>query len=320
MATTVGQHGVAAFVNPSNGDTLDADIVKGNDNTMRSAYVDHDSDPGIHVQSSLLAARPSAGTEGRKWVTTDGGDIRFWYDDGSVWQEVGYLRDVGNITTGGSVTVSGGLTVVGGGSVFGNLTVSGTISGTVSTSASNITSGTFPGSSYNFAANVLNPTGTFGSSSMYATASWDVNDGIKAYYRSSPTYGERVSLFFATKDGAFTANRITQDITGTVTIDLNRANCWRFRLTGNATLSFATSTSDGFGPNEGPQPGATYIIEVLQDGTGSRTIGWSGAIRWPGGVTPTQTSTANRKDIYQLFYDGTNLLAMRLAADYDSTG
>lgn len=87
MPTTVGSHSVSAFSSPSNGDALDASVVKGNDNTIRTSYVAHDADPGIHVQSSLLAARPAAGTVGRKWMTTDSGSVKLWYDTGSVWEE-----------------------------------------------------------------------------------------------------------------------------------------------------------------------------------------------------------------------------------------
>ena len=89
MATTVGQHSVAAFTSPVNGTTpIDANTVRGNDNTVRVAYVDHDADPGIHVQSSTLASRPTAGTAGRKWITTDYPQ-KLWYDDGTDWHEVG---------------------------------------------------------------------------------------------------------------------------------------------------------------------------------------------------------------------------------------
>lgn len=88
MATTVGQHSVPAFTSPSNGDSLDATVVKGNDNTLRSAYVNHDDDSGIHVQSSLLAVRPAAGTVGRKWMTTDAGSVALWYDNGSTWEPI----------------------------------------------------------------------------------------------------------------------------------------------------------------------------------------------------------------------------------------
>ncbi len=110
MAGTVGSHGVAAFTNPSNGDALDATVVKGNDNTLRSAYVDHDSDGGIHLQSSSLASRPSAGTLDRKWLTTDTGSIRLWYDNGTSWEEVNYVQNTGSVSL-QNVSITGTLTV-----------------------------------------------------------------------------------------------------------------------------------------------------------------------------------------------------------------
>ncbi len=95
MAQTVGQHSVAAFTSPVNGDPLNATVVVANDNSTRSAYVDHDSDTGIHVQSSLLAARPAASTAGRKWMTTDTGDVSLWFDTGTAWEEIAYVPSVG---------------------------------------------------------------------------------------------------------------------------------------------------------------------------------------------------------------------------------
>ena len=95
MAQTIGQHGVAAFTSPVNGDLLNATVVLSNDNTTRSAYVDHDIDSGIHVQSSLLAARPAAGTAGRKWMTTDTGAVKLWFDTGAAWEEIAYVPSVG---------------------------------------------------------------------------------------------------------------------------------------------------------------------------------------------------------------------------------
>lgn len=88
MATTVGSHSVSAFATPVNGGPLDANVVRGNDNTIRTAYVAHDADTGIHVQSSTLASRPVAGTAGRKWITADTGVYKLWYDDGTTWHEV----------------------------------------------------------------------------------------------------------------------------------------------------------------------------------------------------------------------------------------
>ena len=110
MAQTVGNHAVATFTAPSNGDTLDATVVKGNDNTLRSSYVDHDADTGIHLQSSTLSSRPAAGTAGRKWLTNDSGSVKLWYDTGSVWEEVSYIPTTGNVTLPGDLAVNGNVT------------------------------------------------------------------------------------------------------------------------------------------------------------------------------------------------------------------
>jgi hypothetical protein len=89
MPTTIGQHTVATFTSPVNGTTpIDANTVRGNDNTIRTSYNNHDSDTGIHVQSSTLASRPVAGTAGRKWITEDSGVYTLWLDDGTNWHPV----------------------------------------------------------------------------------------------------------------------------------------------------------------------------------------------------------------------------------------
>lgn len=148
MATTVGQHGVATFTTPSNGDALDANVVKGNDNTTRDAYVAHDSDSGIHIQSSLLAARPAAGTVGRKWMTTDTGNVKLFYDNGSAWENLDYLPTAGNVAITGDLTVAGTTTLTGtvglpSGTILTSPSLLGTMTGgTLTPSTLTVPSGT----------------------------------------------------------------------------------------------------------------------------------------------------------------------------------
>jgi hypothetical protein len=149
VAQTVGQHGVSVFTSPVNGDALDATVVVANDNTTRSAYVDHDSDTGIHVQSSLLAARPAAGTAGRKWMTTDTGDVNLWFDTGSAWEEIAYLPSAGG-TVAGALTVTGLITATGG--VSGNVT--GAVTGNASTATTLQTSRNINGVAFNGSADI----------------------------------------------------------------------------------------------------------------------------------------------------------------------
>lgn len=88
MAETIGQHNIASITAPVNGQPQDANVVRGNDNLIRTEHNAHDNDPGIHLQSSTFALRPAAGTAGRKWVTEDDGNYELWYDDGARWHHV----------------------------------------------------------------------------------------------------------------------------------------------------------------------------------------------------------------------------------------
>lgn len=86
----VGANAIDPFTAPTNGAIDDADIVRGNDNSLRAAMNDHDTDATIHFQSSVLAARPVAGRTGRLWFTAD--ERRIWYDTGAAWQEIAYAK------------------------------------------------------------------------------------------------------------------------------------------------------------------------------------------------------------------------------------
>ena len=51
----------------------------------------------------------------------------------------------------------------------------------------------------------------------------------------------------------------------------------------------------------------SYLLKVVQDGTGSRTLSTGFAYHWPGGVAPTLTTTAAAVDVLTFWSDGTNL-------------
>jgi hypothetical protein len=82
---------------------------------------------------------------------------------------------------------------------------------------------------------------------------------------------------------------------GTITFNLDEANTHTVTLGDNRTL--ALSNSDA---------GQKFIIKLVQDGTGSRTVTWFSTIKWAGGVTPTLTTTANKADVFGFICTGTN--------------
>lgn len=68
-------------------------------------------------------------------------------------------------------------------------------------------------------------------------------------------------------------------------------------LGGNRTLAAPTNLVDG----------GTYILRVIQDGTGSRTLAYNAVFKWPGGTAPVLSTAINAIDILTFVSDGTNL-------------
>lgn len=79
------------------------------------------------------------------------------------------------------------------------------------------------------------------------------------------------------------------------TIDWTTGNFHKSTLTDNCTYTFTAPT----GPT-------TLVLKVVQDGTGSRTVTWPAAVKWPSGTAPTLTTTAAAVDIISFYFDGTN--------------
>jgi len=84
----------------------------------------------------------------------------------------------------------------------------------------------------------------------------------------------------------------------TVTPDCNTDGLvWSLTLGGNRTMAAPTNADAGM----------TFVLKILQDGTGSRTITWNSVFKWSGGTAPTLTTTATTgTDIISGVYDGTN--------------
>lgn len=80
-----------------------------------------------------------------------------------------------------------------------------------------------------------------------------------------------------------------------LTINLLKSNAHKVTLTGNCTFTLSN-----------PQAGHTYVLRLVQDGTGSRTVTWPAAVKWEGGTAPTLSTAASAIDLVTLYYDGTN--------------
>ena len=94
-------------------------------------------------------------------------------------------------------------------------------------------------------------------------------------------------------DGAIFSKRYTSSDGGTIAVDWTNGNVQSVTLAGDRTFTFA-----------GGQDGGKYTLIIKQDSTGSRTVAWPAAVRWPGAVAPTLTTTASKTDYFGFLYNG----------------
>lgn len=81
----------------------------------------------------------------------------------------------------------------------------------------------------------------------------------------------------------------------TVTFDLDVYKKHRVTLGGNRTLALSNVSN-----------GDVFIISLIQDGSGNRTVTWFSGIQWSNGVAPTLSTGANKADVFGFIQIGTN--------------
>ena len=92
----------------------------------------------------------------------------------------------------------------------------------------------------------------------------------------------------------YTEENVVANTASAYTIDLSNGSLQILTLTGNCTFTFPTATS-----------GKSFMLLLKQDATGSRTVTWPAAVKWPASTAPTITSTASKADKYIFTADGT---------------
>ena len=114
----------------------------------------------------------------------------------------------------------------------------------------------------------------------------------------------------------FTFNKTTSTLTVSGVLDDTGANTPHQTLSDGATINWntasgrvATVTLGGNRTMAAPTnlKVGTYILHVIQDGTGSRTLAWNAVFKFPAGVDPVLTTTAGARDVLSFVSDGTNL-------------
>jgi len=83
----------------------------------------------------------------------------------------------------------------------------------------------------------------------------------------------------------------------TISWDLDTEQTATVTLAGNRTLNSPSNLNAG----------GTYILRIVQDSTGTRTLGYGSVYKFPSGIAPTLTTDANATDLLSCYSDGTNM-------------
>lgn len=101
----------------------------------------------------------------------------------------------------------------------------------------------------------------------------------------------------------------------TITLDPRKGSKFQVTLGGNRAIVLATA------PNGGNWAGKRFVLRVVQDGTGNRSISswFSGyTVKWADGVAITLTSTASKADKigFEVLNDGTTIEATIISQNH----
>lgn len=88
----------------------------------------------------------------------------------------------------------------------------------------------------------------------------------------------------------------------TISWDANLGSVAQVTLAGNRTIAAPANLKIG-----------TYILEINQDGTGTRLITWNAVFKWSGGLAPLLSTGVSKKDIASFYCDGTNMYGSLIA-------
>jgi len=98
-------------------------------------------------------------------------------------------------------------------------------------------------------------------------------------------------------ENAHNFNATTLTDAATISWDLDENQVAEVTLGANRTLGAPTNMKDG----------GTYILRIKQDATGTRTLTFNAAYKFPEGIAPVLSSGANDIDIMSCMSDGTNM-------------
>lgn len=135
----------------------------------------------------------------------------------------------------------------------------------------------------------------------------DTNKDALVVHDNSQAGGYPVASLHNAQEYSATQNFNATTLTDGATInwDASANQVTSVTLGGNRTFAAPTNMVDG----------GAYVLIVVQDGTGSRTITWNSVFKWVGGTAPTLTTTASARDQFVFVSNGTNMYEIGRALD-----
>lgn len=136
-----------------------------------------------------------------------------------------------------------------------------------------------------------------GSSVFNDTVSFNANITANAVTVNGIATFNANSIFKGTVSVA-QANILSQTLTdgSTINWDTSLGQVATVTIAGNRNIAAPTNLKIG-----------TYILHVIQDGAGNRTLTWNSVFKWTAGVAPVLTTDGGARDIVTFICDGTNL-------------
>lgn len=116
-------------------------------------------------------------------------------------------------------------------------------------------------------------------------------DGGTTIY-ASVLGGSGTGAFLTVVNGGGGTVQAHGNLGSTETIDTANGNYHWGTLNANCTFTFTTTVDTAE---------RWFTLELIEDGTGGRTVTWPGSVSWLGGSTPAHTTTAGTTTIYAFF-------------------
>jgi hypothetical protein len=200
----------------------------------------------------------------------------------------GLLSANGNLNVAGNTTISGILNVNGGINLGDATTDLLTITGRATVGTNLTVSG-------NTTLGGASKTLTVGGSGATANATGWFGVTGRATVSTNLFVGGNTTLNGTTTDRSNALNQTLTD-QATITWDTSLGRVATVTIGASRTMAAPTNLKVG-----------TYILSVIQGGSGSYTITWNGVFKWPAGVAPSLTTTVGARDLITFYSDGTNL-------------